>query len=244
MKNQQRRRALNWREIIGLGVLLSLLAAMVYVIVVLVLAPAHTQHIFERTKGDYVLMLLQCLLGIVALGLPALLERKLEIVIPSNMMIVYTLFLYGAIFLGEVMAFYYRVPHWDTILHAFSGAMLGALGYSVVSFLNRSDGVPIELSPLFVAFFAFCFSMTMGMLWEVYEFTMDALFGTNMQKFMQEGGTMLVGQSALADTMKDIIVDAVGALVVSVVGYISLCREKIFVTRLLVRKKKKEAKNA
>ena len=67
MKNQQQRRAVNWREVIGMGVLLSLVAAMVYVIVVLILAPAHTQHIFERTKGDYVLMLLQCLLGIVAL---------------------------------------------------------------------------------------------------------------------------------------------------------------------------------
>ena len=78
----------------------------------------------------------------------------------------------------------------------------------------------------------------MGMVWEIYEFLVDRFFGTNMQKFMLEGGEQLIGQQALADTMKDIIVDAIGAFVMAVVGYISLKRDKIFVNKLLFRRKK------
>ena len=72
-------------------------------------------------------MLTQCILGIIAFFLPNMLSKKLKIVIPTNMYIVYVLFLWGAVFLGEVRNFYYRVPHWDTILHTCSGAMLGAI---------------------------------------------------------------------------------------------------------------------
>ena len=238
-KETKQKKKINWQRVISLGVLSTLLLATLYIVVVLCLAPAETDVIFERTKSDYVLMLLQCLLGIVAIILPAVLQKRHNFVVPSNMMILYTLFLYGAIFLGEVMAFYYKVPHWDTILHTFSGAMLGALGYSLISFFNKTDGIPVNMSPAFVAFFAFCFSMTMGMLWEVYEFSVDYFFGTNMQKFAVEGGVPLIGQEALMDTMKDIIVDTIGALVRSILGYISLKRKTDFVDKLIFRRTKK-----
>ena len=157
------------------------------------------------------------------------------------MMVLYTLFLYGAIFLGEVMAFYYNVPHWDTFLHGLSGAMLGALGYTVISVLNRSDSVPVNLSPLFVAFFTFCFAMTMGMIWEIYEFSVDSLFGTNMQKFAFEDGTGKIGQAALMDTMKDLIVDTIGALTMSIIGYISLKHKTGLVDKLIFKSHKQKA---
>ncbi len=237
-KMPREKRALDWPRITGLFVFISLALATIYIVVVLVLAPAHADTIFERTKSDYVLMLLQCLLGIAAIAIPSLLQRKLNFVIPSNMMVLYTLFLYGAIFLGEVMAFYYKVPHWDTFLHALSGAMLGALGFSVITFLNKTDGIPINMSPLFVAFFAFCFAMTMGMLWEIYEFTVDYFFGTNMQKFALEGGAGLVGQAALKDTMKDLIVDTIGALIMSIGGYLSIKYKTGFVDKLIFKRRK------
>lgn len=237
-KMPREKRALDWPRITGLFVFISLALATIYIVVVLVLAPAHADTIFERTKSDYVLMLLQCLLGIAAIAIPSLLQRKLNFVIPSNMMVLYTLFLYGAIFLGEVMAFYYKVPHWDTFLHALSGAMLGALGFSVITFLNKTDGIPINMSPLFVAFFAFCFVMTMGMLWEIYEFTVDYFFGTNMQKFALEGGAGLVGQAALKDTMKDLIVDTIGALIMSIGGYLSIKYKTGFVDKLIFKRRK------
>ena len=232
-----KKRAVDLRRVVGLGVLSTMLVAAAYITTMLILAGLGKVQP-ARERSDYVLMLLQCLLGIAGVCLPALLEKRHNFVIPSYMMILYVLFLYGAIFLGEVMAFYYRVPHWDTFLHTLSGAMLGALGYSVITFLNNSDGVPVNLSPLFVAFFAFCFSVTMGMLWEIYEYGMDCFFGTNMQKFLLEGGEALVGQQALADTMKDIIVDAIGALAMAVIGYISLKRDKLFVNKLLFRRNK------
>jgi len=151
------------------------------------------------------------------------------------MIIAYAVFLYCAIYLGEVQKFYYNVPHWDTVLHAFSGAALGALGFSLVSLLTRSEAVAFSLSHIFVALFAFCFALSLGVLWEIYEFTMDALVHTNMQKYALENGAQLVGQAALADTMKDLIVDAAGAFAISVIGYISLKYEKGWLERFKVR---------
>ena len=127
--------------------------------------------------------------------LPGMLEHKLKIEIPSNMLILYTIFLYSAIYLGEVKSFYYNVPNWDNILHTFSGAMIGALGFSIVTLLNKTEEVPMNLSPLFVALFSFCFAVTLGVVWEFYEFTFDGLLGLNMQKFALEDGTQLIGSS-------------------------------------------------
>lgn len=237
MARKGHRKKTDWNRVLSWFVLLSMLVAMVYIVVVLVLAPAHADVIFERTKSDYVLMLLQCLLGIAAIFMPKVLMKKHNFVIPSNMMILYTLFLYGAIFLGEVMSFYYKVPHWDTFLHTLSGAMLGALGFSVVTFLNKTDGVPLNMSPMFVALFTFCFAIALGVVWEIYEFSVDYWFGTNMQKFALENGTGLVGQEAVKDTMKDLIVDTLGALVISVLGYLSLKYKTGFVDKLLFKRK-------
>lgn len=189
----------------------------------------------SRTKSHYVLMLLQCIVGVIAMLLPSIFKKRLDISIPSNMMFVYTLFLFCAIYLGEVRSFYYRVPHWDTMLHAFSGAMLAALGFSVLCLLNNTDRVPIFLSPAFVAVFTFSFAVSLGVVWEVYEYLADIILGTNMQKFALESGQLLAGQAALADTMKDLIVDCLGALLVSIAGFVSLKHEKGWVEKLQLK---------
>ena len=88
----------------------------------------------------------------------------------------------------------------------FSSMMTGFFGLMVVTILNRNKHVTMDLSPFFLCLFAFCFSVTLGSLWEIYEFTADGLFGLNMQKFMTAQGELLVGHEALRDTMKDIIV--------------------------------------
>ncbi len=202
-------------------IFLSLLISAIFVAYEIKAAPTVATDEATRVKGDYVLMLLQCILGMVAMLLPGVLQRRLRLHIPSKMVVVYALFLYCAIYLGEVRSFYYRIPNWDTILHTFSGAMLGALGLSFINILNKTHTVPLELSPFFIAFFAFCFAVSMGVVWEIYEFTADMLLGTNMQKFALQGGQELQGQAALMDTMKDLIVDTLGALIMSVIGYIS-----------------------
>lgn len=93
----------------------------------------------------------------------------------------------------------------------------------------------MNLSPLFVAVFAFCFALALGAVWEIYEFAADCLLATNMQKFSLDNGTVLVGQAALRDTMKDLIVDALGAVGASVIGYISLKYEKGWIEKLTIR---------
>lgn len=175
-----------------------------------------------RVKADYALMLLECLLGIAVIHLPSLLRHRFHFELPTALTLLYIIFLYCAIFLGEVRDFYYRVPHWDTILHAMSSVMAGVFGFTVVAVLNRAERIAINLSPFFVALFAFCFAVTLGLLWEIYEFSFDGLLGLNMQKFRTADGTLLSGHAALTDTMKDLIVDALGALAASVTGYLSL----------------------
>lgn len=215
---------INFKKSIGIFVFISLFMSIGYSIARIVSAPESLAVPDESThlRSDYVLMLLQCCLGLLVIGLPSLLERRWSFEIPNYMSILYFIFLYCAIYLGEVRNFYYVVPHWDTILHAFSGAMLGAFGFTLVRIFNDSEKVRVNLSPLFICMFAFCFALSVGALWEIYEFSGDALFGLNMQKFRLADGTELVGHAALGDTMKDIIIDAIGAFIVSVVGYFTL----------------------
>ena len=184
-----------------MAVLLSFILPLGYLVVRIVSHGGGTEEV--RSREDYVLMLLQCLLGIAAIVLPLRLIRQKTLQIPRVMLVLYIAFLYCAIFLGEVRSFYYAVPHWDTILHTMSGAMLGALGFSMIAIFNNAERIPLNLSPVFIAVFAFCFALAMGAVWEIYEFTMDSVFGTNMQKYMLDNGTALIGQAALQDTMKD-----------------------------------------
>lgn len=181
---------------------------------------------WNRSKSDYILMLLQCLLGIVVIHIPDFFEKKLSFSISERMIRFYVVFLYCAIYLGEVRALYYRIPFWDTILHAISSMALASLGFSFISILNKTDSIPVNLSPVFVSFFALCFAITIGSIWEIYEFLADSVLGTNMQKYMLEDKTLLIGHAAISDTMKDIIVDSIGALISSTLGFLSLVYDK------------------
>lgn len=213
-------------RLVGWFVFITLLFSVGYSVYGLIHAPAEATGQNSVIRSDYLLMLLQCLLGLLVLMLPGFLRRRMSVSIPHFMNIMYFLFLYCAIYLGEIRSFYYLVPHWDTILHAFSGAMLGALGFIVVRLLNDTEKIRIQLSPAFVALFAFCFALALGSVWEIYEFCGDTLFSLNMQKYRLAGGQDLVGQAALRDTMKDIIVDAVAAFVVSLLGYLTMIRKE------------------
>jgi len=209
-----------------------------YVAVRLIVAPSGPASPVQdiAVKSDYALMLLQCALGMVVMLLPGILQRKAHIAIPSSMVIAYAVFLFCAVYLGEVHYFYFRIPHWDTMLHTFSGFALGAIGLSIIGLLNKSKSVPISLSPAFVAIFAFCFAIAIGVVWEIYEFAVDSAAGLNMQKYALESGELLVGRAAIADTMKDLIVDSLGALVISIVGYISMKRKEGWLEKMQIRR--------
>lgn len=139
----------NWSKIIGTILFLVLLGSIVYVTVMIFTAPSTVpeNEPYTKVKSDYYLSLLQCMLGLVVMFLPSFFQKKLSIEVPNYMRCMYFVFLYCAIYLGEVRDFFYLVPNWDIYLHTFSGAMLGALGFSLVSILNEEKSVPMQLSP-------------------------------------------------------------------------------------------------
>jgi len=197
-----------------------------------------------------------CFLTLILLLMPFILEEKLKIEISSSLEIVILLFIFAAEILGELNAFYQKIPNWDTILHTINGFIMGAVGFSLINLLNDSDRAKIKLSPFFLISVSFCFSMTIGVLWEFFEYGVDCLLGYDMQKDtivekinsttfdpLKEnkvysinidsvvvnnkewnyGGYLDIG---LHDTMKDLIVNAIGAIFFSIFGYLSITSKK------------------
>lgn len=223
MDHKKENHSAKWKDRVGQIVLILLGISVIYAVYMLFTAPSGVpDNGFEKVKSDYVLTLLQCLVGVIVMFIPSVIEKKFSVDIPDVMEMLYFVFLFCAIYLGEVRDFYYRIPSWDLILHMFSGAMLGALGFVLVSFFNDSEKVNMQLSPIFVTLFAFCFALAAGTLWEIYEFLADGLLGTNMQKFITADREVLVGRDALADTMEDLIVDALSSLAVCIIGFFTL----------------------
>lgn len=144
---------------------------------------------------------------------PILLSARFRVHIPPVFQTLVVLFVFAALFLGEFRDFYERYSWWDIALHTSSGLLLGTLGFMLIYVLNEDPRVDLRLKPGFLAIFAFAFALAIGALWEVFEFAMDKLAGTTMQK------PMLGDPSGLTDTMWDLIVDALGAFAVSLYGW-------------------------
>lgn len=196
-----------------------------------------------------------CALSLVLMVMPCILSRKLKIVLPDTLEIVILLFIFAAEILGELNSFYVRVPHWDTMLHTINGFLCAAIGFALVDMMNRNDCFTFQLSPLYLAIVSFCFSMTVGVLWEFFEFSGDYFLGMDMQKdtivtaihsvnmdptltntvvhirdiadvivvhsdgtqqALGLGGYLDIG---IIDTMKDLLVNFIGAVVFSFIGY-------------------------
>lgn len=196
-----------------------------------------------------------CGLSLFLMILPSIVSRRLKIVLPSTLEIIILLFIFAAEILGEINSFYMRVPHWDTMLHTINGFLCAAIGFCLVDMMNREERFSFKLSPPYLAIVSFCFSMTVGVIWEFFEFGADQLMGLDMQKdavihaidsvmldptrtntvihvrdivetivvhsdgtqeALNLGGYLDVG---IIDTMKDLLVNFVGALVFSFIGF-------------------------
>ena len=196
-----------------------------------------------------------CALSLILMVLPSIISKKLKVVLPSTLEIVILLFIFSAEILGELNSFYVRVPHWDTMLHTINGFLCAAIGFALVDMMNRNERFSFQLSPLYLAIVSFCFSMTVGVLWEFFEFSGAYFLGMDMQKDTvvnaihsvnmdatltntvvhirdiadvllvhsdgtQEalglGGYLDIG---IIDTMKDLFVNFIGAVVFSFIGY-------------------------
>lgn len=210
--------------------------------------------------GEYANILL-CALTLVLMLMPSVIARNLAIKLPSTLEIIVLLFIFAAEILGELNSFYVRIPNWDTMLHTINGFLCAAIGFALVDMLNREERFSIQLSPVFLALVSFCFSMTVGVLWEFFEFGADMLVGVDMQKDTvinaigsvsldptmsntvirvediadviivhsdgtQEalgiGGYLDIG---IIDTMKDLLVNFLGATVFSIIGYFYVKRK-------------------
>lgn len=151
-------------------------------------------QIFNRNFENVFL----CVLTLLLFMMPSFMKRKLDVELPNTLEIIILLFIYAAEILGEIGAYYVTFPYWDTVLHTLNGFLCAAIGFSLVDILNRSSSKRFNLSPLYMAIVAFCFSMTVGVIWEFFECTMDQLFFLDMQK------------DAVVSTIGSIMLDAPG----------------------------------
>lgn len=154
--------------------------------------------------------------------LPYIIEKSTKIDLPVELEIATVLFVYASIFLGEVNNFYYRFWWWDLLLHTASAVSLGFIGFMILFILYKSN--KIKAMPLTIVVFSFCFSMAFAAIWEIFEFSMDQLFGFNMQK------------SGLLDTMGDLIVAALGALIASLIGFVYLKDGETFIFNKIMKR--------
>lgn len=195
-----------------------------------------------------------CMLTLVLLLMPTIMERRLKIDLPNALEIIIMLFIYAAEIMGEIHAFYTTYRGWDTMLHTMNGFLCAAIGFCLVDLFDRSEKSALSLSPKYMAIVAFCFSMTVGVLWEFFECAMDQLLFLDMQKdtvvntistvmldptggnkpqiirgitdviLVTDQGEISLGLGGyldigLLDTMKDLFVNFIGAVVFSIVGY-------------------------
>ena len=154
------------------------LVAAVYTLLRLSVVGVLIAQIFNQNFENVLL----CVLTLILFMLPSLFERRLHIDLPDTLEIIILLFIYSAEILGEIRAYYIEFPYWDTMLHTLNGFLCAAVGFALVDILNREERFTLHLSPFFLAVVAFCFSMTIGVLWEFFEFFMDHFFLLDMQK--------------------------------------------------------------
>lgn len=220
---------------------------------------------------------LLCLLSLVLLLLPMFIQNKFEITLPNTLEIIIYLFIFSAEILGEINNFYHLIPYWDTILHTLNGFLATAVGFSLIDLLNKNSK-KINLSPVYLCLVAFCFSMTIGVLWEFFEYGADKFFLLDMQKdeiisqissvtldetnsnkaiaikdiektviynsrgeevITINGGYLDIG---INDTMKDLFVNFIGAIIFCIFGYFYLTKNKknTFITNFVPTKGKRK----
>jgi len=146
--------------------------------------------------------------------LPSFLKKQYRIYLPFELDLAIVMFIFLTLFLGSLGNFYEQISWWDDMLHFLSGIFFGILGFIVIYLLNSEHIGKLNLTPFFVSLFAICFSLALSVVWEIYEFAVDQTLGFNMQR------------DGLMDTMTDLIVNAVGALIVAGVAYFWIRRQK------------------
>lgn len=230
--------------------------------------------VLELIRGDINNSLL-CLLSLILLFMPLAIQNKFKVTLPNALEIAIYLFIFSAEILGEINNFYGIIPYWDTILHTINGFLATAVGFSLIDLLNKNSK-KFSLSPIYLCLVAFCFSMTIGVLWEFFEYAADKFFLVDMQKdeivnristvtldpkkdnnaivIKDIDKTILYDKSGniiatiyggyldigCSDTMKDLFVNFIGAIVFCIFGYLYLTKQNKFITNFVPTKGKRK----
>ena len=223
----------------------------VYLILRALVIVALVAQVFNRNFENVFL----CVLTLFLFTLPSFIERTIRIEIPDTLEVIILLFIFAAEILGEIQAYYVQFPYWDTMLHTLNGFLCAAIGFSLLDIINRNEKLKFSLSPVYLSVVAFCFSMTIGVLWEFFEFSMDQLFLLDMQKdtivhtigsvmldpiggntptaikhitdvivVTADGAQQSLGLGGyldigIVDTMQDLFVNFIGAVLFSFIGF-------------------------
>ena len=190
----------------------------------------------DESKSRLIFNALMALVLLILTFLPSILEKAFKVDIPSVMEIIFLIFSVLSFLLGEIGDFYIKYRWWDSMLHGMSGILLGCLGFVLLKYFNKNDNFKsFHLGPGFAALFVLCFTITCGTFWEIIEWLADAINGTNMQRFEDNlTGEGFIGRNALYDTMKDLMLDSLGGLLIAIVGYFDIKFNKGFVDKLKV----------
>ena len=168
--------------------------------------------------------------------------KKLKLDIPDFIYIVFMFYIIAHFICGEILDFYVRFKWWDSFLHLTTGMAIALLSFSFINLLNNNDS-NFKINIFFAAFFAFSMTVMVGVIWEIIEFASDSWFETNMQRAYVSTtngrGAALVGQEALKDTMKDLILDSIGAASISILCSIAIWKKKLKLEDLSFIKRQK-----
>ena len=177
------------------------------------------------------------ILALFLVTLPKLFQKRFNVRLPLEFQTAIVIFIYASVFLGEVLKFYHRFWWWDSLLHCLSGLALGFIGFLIIYILNKKG--KFKANPLWIVIFSFSFAIALGTVWEIFEFAMDSVFALDMQRARYSieiikayGSSRIV----ILDSMRDLIIDSIGALIASIMSYIYLIKGDVPIYTRLIRK--------
>jgi len=173
----------------------------------------------DISRGIFVIT--QSILLLILSFSPSIIEKRFKIEIPDFMESIFLVFIIAAQFFGEIAAFFVRVSWWDDVLHTTSGFLIAIVGFSILNSANKDSNKVMTLKPIFISIFVFCFSMTVAILWEFLEFSIDSLFSSSnmMRTVNSETLVPLEGLAAVSDTIHDLFLASISSIIVGIFGY-------------------------
>jgi len=217
---------MNWKRLQKNKNLTTILYLTTRILVFAILAFAIVQMVKEHNyeyDSRNAFIITQCVILLTYSFIPMIIEKQFKVEIPEAMEVLFIFFGIGSLLIGEIIGAYQMNSWWDGVMHFMGGSLIAIFSFSLINLLHRSTTFHINLNPFFIVLFAFCCSMTLAVIWEMIEFSIDSTTLSNMQRYRDSiTGEPFIGQAALNDTMYDFILGSLGAFVVCTLEYFKL----------------------